>query len=119
MSPDMKVYLTTINIEGAREWVKPGMSAKVEVLVSQLDDVVYVPLQAVNTVKGKSTCHVRQGRSTEEREVTVGEFNDEFIEIKEGLSAGELVMVRPPKTDAEEEPETPVAPAPPPPGAAN
>ncbi len=113
MSPDMKVYLTTINIEGSREWVKPGMSAKVEVLVNQLEDVVYVPLQAVNTVKGKSTCHVRRGRATEEREVTVGEFNDAFIQIKEGLKAGELVMVRPPRAngEVEAEPETPATPA--------
>ena len=113
MSPDMKVYLTTINIEGTREWVKPGMSAKVEVLVNQLDDVVYVPLQAINTVKGKSTCHVVRGRSTEEREITTGEFNDEFIEIKEGLKAGELVMVRPPRADVEKEaePETATPPA--------
>jgi len=112
MSPDMKVYLTTVNIDGTYEWVKPGMSAKVEILVSQLEDAVYIPLQAVNTVKGKAFCHVVKGGSTVERAIVTGEFNDEFIEVKEGLQAGELVMVRPPKTAAEEEPETEAAPAP-------
>ena len=33
MNPDLKVYLTTITIEGSRDWVKPVMSAKVEVFV--------------------------------------------------------------------------------------
>ncbi|MEO7300083.1 MAG: HlyD family efflux transporter periplasmic adaptor subunit, partial [Verrucomicrobiota bacterium] len=29
MNADLKVYVTTISIDGSREWVKPGMSAKV------------------------------------------------------------------------------------------
>jgi multidrug resistance efflux pump len=113
MSPDMKVYLTTVNIDGTYEWVKPGMSAKVEILVNQLEDAVYIPLQAVNTVKSKAFCHVVKGGSTVERAIVTGEFNDEFIEVKEGLQAGELVMVRPPKpaTEEETEAETPPAPA--------
>lgn len=116
MAPDMKVYLTTVTIEGTREWVKPGMSAKVEILVNQLEDAVYIPLQAVNTVKGRAYCHVVKGGKTEEREIVTGDFNDEFIEVKEGLQARELVLVRPPRGQAEEgagapEPE-PATPAP-------
>ena len=43
MNPDMKVYLTTITINGTNDWLKPGMSAKVEILANCLSDVVYVP----------------------------------------------------------------------------
>lgn len=111
MSPDMKVYLTTVNIEGTRDWVKPGMSAKVEILVNQLADAVYIPLQAVDTRKGKSYCHLVMGGTAEEREIVTGEFNDEFIEVKEGLKEGDLVMVRPPKAATEEAPEEQPAPA--------
>jgi HlyD family secretion protein len=116
MAPDMKVYLTTVAIEGTREWVKPGMSAKVEILVNRLEDAVYIPLQAVNTVKGRAYCHVVKGGMTEEREIVTGDFNDEFIEVKEGLQEKELVLVRPPRGQVGEntgEPETePATPAP-------
>jgi len=44
LNPDLKVYLTTITIDGTHDWVKPGMSAKVEILVDRLADVVYVPV---------------------------------------------------------------------------
>ncbi len=37
MNPDLKVYNTTIAINGTYDWVKPGMSAKVEILVNKLD----------------------------------------------------------------------------------
>ncbi len=111
MAPDMKVYLTTVTIEGTRDWVKPGMSAKVEILVNQLEDAVYIPLQAVNLVQGRSYCHVVKGGRAEEREIVTGDFNDEFIEVKAGLAERELVLVRPPRVQAEETTGEP-APAP-------
>lgn len=96
MNPDMKVYLTTVAIDGTHDWVKPGMSAKVEILVNRLDDVIYVPVQAVSPGDGKHLCYVARGSKPEPRVVEVGEFNDEFIEIKSGLAEGESVLLRSP-----------------------
>lgn len=96
MNPDMKVYLTTIAIDGTHDWVKPGMSAKVEILVNRLDDVVYVPVQAVSPGDGNHLCYVARGLKPEQRVVEVGQFNDEFIEIKNGLAEGERVLLRAP-----------------------
>lgn len=96
MNPDLKVYLTTIAVEGTYDWVKPGMSAKVEILVNKLADVVYVPVQAVYPDNGKQICFVAGAFRSDRREVQVGEFTDEFIEIRSGLRAGEKVLLRPP-----------------------
>jgi len=90
MNPENKVYLCTVSINDATDWLKPGMSTKVEVLVNKLADVVYVPIQAVTPIEGKHYCFVGSDR----REVEIGEFNDEFIEIKKGLAAGEQVALR-------------------------
>ncbi len=96
MNPDLKVYLTTITIDGTHEWVKPGMSAKAEILVNKLTECVYVPVQAVSADNGKQICYVEHGFKPERREIVAGEFNDEFIEIKNGLKEGERVLLRPP-----------------------
>ena len=104
MNPDMKVYLTTITINGTNDWLKPGMSAKVEILANCLSNVVYVPVQAVSPLEGKQVCYVANGRKPECRTVEVGEFNDEFIEIKNGLKEGERVLLRAVETpDARED----------------
>lgn len=104
MNPDMKVYVTTITVKGVHSWLKPGMGAKVEVLVKTLPDVVYVPIQAVQPVEGKHFCLVDTGVTQDRREVEAGEFNDEFIEIKKGIAAGEKVILRAPEsTDKEGE----------------
>jgi HlyD family secretion protein len=94
MSPDLKVYLTTIAIDGTHEWVKPGMSAKVEIMVNKLSDVVYIPVQAVSPDDGKQICYVAGAFKPERREIQVGEFTDEFIEVKSGLREGERVLLR-------------------------
>jgi len=93
MNPDLKVYLTTITVDG----VKPGMSAKVEILVDKIDNCVYVPVQAVSPDGDKQVCYIGRASNPERREVQIGEFNDEFIEIKNGLHEGELVLLRPPQ----------------------
>ena len=122
MNPDMKVYLTTISIENTQDWLKPGMSAKVEILVNQLADVVYVPIQAVSPSDGKQICYVAHSLKPERREVEVGEMNDEFIEVKSGLKEGEAVLLRAPegaergagekKPTEDQKPATPPPPAP-------
>jgi HlyD family secretion protein len=106
MNPDMKVYNTTITIDGSHDWVKPGMSTKVEIMITHLDDVVYVPVQSVVPGDGKQYCYVTDGFGHERREVETGEFSDSFIEIKKGLREGERVMLRPPEAiETEQAPE--------------
>ena len=96
MNPDLKVYNTTITINGTYDWVKPGMSAKVEILVNRLNDVVYIPVQAVLSDDGKQFCYVAGSFRPQRLEVEIGDFNDEFIQIKQGLKEGDRVLLRPP-----------------------
>jgi multidrug efflux pump subunit AcrA (membrane-fusion protein) len=96
LNPDMKVYRTTIKIDGEHDWIRPGMTTKVEILVNHLDDVVYVPIQAVNPLEDKKVCYIVDGSKPEQRDVEVGEFNEAFIEIKTGIQEGERVCLRTP-----------------------
>jgi hypothetical protein len=65
-------------------------------MVNRLQDVVHIPVQAVSLNEGKQVCYVASGLKPERREVEIGEFTDEFIEIKRGLKEGEVVLLRPP-----------------------
>ncbi|MDT8428871.1 MAG: efflux RND transporter periplasmic adaptor subunit [Pseudomonadales bacterium] len=97
MNPDMKVYPTLVRINGVQDWLRPGMSAEVEIMVDQLDDVVYVPLQAVTYRDDRQVVYVIEGGRGVPREVEVGTFSEQFIEIRSGLRAGEKVMLLPPR----------------------
>ncbi|MBX7257164.1 MAG: HlyD family efflux transporter periplasmic adaptor subunit [Candidatus Hydrogenedentes bacterium] len=99
MNPDIKLYPCTVSIQGTFEWLKPSMTAQVEIMVKQLPDVIYVPIQAVFPEEGKRVCHVVDTfGGTQSRVVETGEMNKDFIEIKSGLKEGERVMLRAPQT---------------------
>lgn len=97
MNPDLKVYPTTITIDGVHEWLRPGMSSEIEILVQRLEDVVYVPVQAVTYFDDKRVVYVGNGSRPERREIEVGRFSESFIEVVSGLREGEEVLLLPPQ----------------------
>jgi len=96
LSPDMKVYKTQVSIEGSHNYLKPGMSTKVDILVEQLKDVLIVPIQVVARRDGKKVCYCLTSQGPEPREVQTGAFNDTFVQIIEGLEVGDEVLLNPP-----------------------
>ena len=96
LSPDLKVYKTEVEIDGTYDFLKPGMSAKVEILVEQLESVLIVPVQVVANRGGKKVCYVVASKP-KEREVQTGSFSDTFVQIIKGLEPGEKVLLSPPK----------------------
>ena len=101
MNPELKVYITSTKITGTREWLKPGMSAKIEILADQLNQVLFCPIQAVSFVKNEHVVNLVKGSSSEQRVVEIGQFNDEFIHIKNGLKEGDVVALRAPEVPKE------------------
>ncbi len=96
-TPNLKVYPCIIHINGYHPWMKPGMNAKVEIIVDQLADVIYVPVQSVEVDQDHHFCYISNAGGLERREINTGLFNDEFIEVKRGLSGGEAVALALPK----------------------
>lgn len=96
-TPNLKVYPAVVHIDGAYEWLKPGMNAKIEIIVNQLDDILYVPVQSIEVENDHHFTYVNTGRRMERREVKTGSFNNDFIEIKSGLALGEKVALALPK----------------------
>ncbi len=97
MNPDLKVYPTTIQIDGSHDWLRPGMSAEVEILVDSLENVIYVPVQAVTYYNDKRVVYLPNGSNPRQREVEVGTFSDSYIEIVSGLNEGDEVLLLAPQ----------------------
>jgi HlyD family secretion protein len=94
---DLKVYTTDVGIEGTYDFLKTGMTGKVEIIIEELRDVISVPIQTVINIEGKKYCYVVKSADSERREVQTGVFNTDFVEIKSGLSEGEKVLLNPPR----------------------
>jgi RND family efflux transporter MFP subunit len=97
LDPGVKVYTTHVMIEGSHDILKPGMSAKVEILVERLNDVKIVPVHVVANRAGRKICYVATDSGPRERQVQTGAFNNTFVEIVSGLQVGEKVLLSPPR----------------------
>jgi len=95
-NPNLKVYNTDIYITDPLPNVKPGVSAKGEIIVTNISDTLSVPIQAVTTFKGKQVAYVVSGTTSEPRPIETGLFNTKFLEITKGLKQGDRVLLSPP-----------------------
>jgi len=102
LNPDLKVYSTDVSIDGTHDFIKTGMTAKVEIIIEELKDVISVPIQTVVNRQGKKVCYVVEGKEPKLCEVETGLFNDNFVEIKSGLVEGEKVLLNPPRVGESE-----------------
>lgn len=91
----VKEYETLVRLTDVPEdaGLKPGMTAEVKILVNRLSDVLVVPVQAVAEHSGSHVIFVINDDKLERRSVVVGENNDQFIQITDGLTSGDRVAL--------------------------
>jgi HlyD family secretion protein len=96
MNPNVRLYRTRIAIETPHPGMRPGMSCSAEILVEELPDTLYVPVQAVFRDRETTFCFVQVGGVAQRRDVEVGRYNDLWVQILGGVSEGETVLLSAP-----------------------
>lgn len=98
LNPDLKVYLTEVVINGHNDQsLKPGLTAKVEIIAEELKGVLTVPVQAVFVHEGRTVCYVQRGGVIEARPVLPGSSDNRYVQILAGLQENETALLREPK----------------------
>ncbi len=91
-----KEYVTEVSVDDLPKdaGLRPGMTAEVKILVRTIEDALTVPVQAVTELDGKHVAYVATSAGLiERREVTVGESNEQLIQVLSGLTAGDRVAL--------------------------
>ncbi len=92
-------FTVTVELTNADEAVRPGMTAAVNVVIDQLQDVLLVPNRAVRVVDGKRVLYVLRDGMLTTVPVTLGASSDTMSELVEGdLQAGDAIVLNPPQT---------------------
>ena len=92
INPDTRINLIRVSIPNTGNQLKPGMPAYV-VLKSRQYKTLTLPADAVIRDSKGATVWVRTGKNSFKiKMVQVGLENDDRIEIKSGLSAGDIVV---------------------------
>jgi RND family efflux transporter MFP subunit len=92
----LKVYEVLIRMKQKSEKLKPGMTTGNKMIIKEIPDVIFVPIESIFEKNGKKFVYVKNGRSFEQREIEVGEKGEDFIIIRNGLRVGEEVALSDP-----------------------
>lgn len=82
-------YPVTISLEG-NDKIKMGMNCSAEIIIQSKENVLTVPVEAVNSRKGEYYVSLSDGS---EQKVEVGLYDDTNIEIVSGLTEGDEVYL--------------------------
>ncbi len=88
-------YDTIITLPTGKEGLKPGMSAEVEIVIAEHHDVLQIPVSAVLETSQEVLCWVKTSSGDQRRPIQIGDSNDVFVVVQEGLDEGEEVILNP------------------------
>ena len=87
-------YDVLIDIPNRSNLIKPGMTAKVNIMVEKREDIILVPINSILTEdSGKYVFTVENNRAVK-RFVDTGISNNDMVEITKGLETGHLIVVK-------------------------
>ncbi len=90
-------FEVTVLLTDADSRVRPGMTAAVNLVVNQLEDVLLVPNRAVRVLEGERVVYTLNEGVLEPRMVVLGASSDLYSEVVDGeLKAGDPVVLNPP-----------------------
>lgn len=93
LNPDLKEYETEITLDQTDAPLKPGVTARADIIVRQLEDVLAVPVQSVFSKAGHHFVF-RKGRGGPEPvEIEPGHSSDEYVAVLSGLAEGDSILL--------------------------
>lgn len=90
-------FTVTVELTDADSSVKPGMTAGVNIVVEELQDVLLVPNRAVRLVDGERVVYVLENDQPVRKEVRLGSSSDTQSIVASGdVAEGDLIILNPP-----------------------
>lgn len=99
---DLKVFDVEVTVEGTDLRLKPGMTAQCKIVTDTVNEVLYIPQEAVFAKEDTTVVFVKDGIGFDRRPVLLGSRNSDFVVIREGLEAGDVVALRDPTLPLED-----------------
>jgi len=89
------VFEVLIRIDGTDLNLRPSMTTNNKILINSYDDVTFIPLECVHT--GPDSVPVVYTKNGLRQPVRLGEANDKYVIIQEGLEEGTTIYIEIPE----------------------
>ena len=92
-SASPKVYNSRITLDRQDPQLVNGMSVQIEVISRVIKNTLFIPVEAVFERQSSFYVYRRVGGVPKETPVAIGESNDNFVQITDGLEEGDVVYL--------------------------
>ena len=90
-------FTVTVELTDADALVKPGMTAGVNIVVQEMQDVLLVPNRAVRLVDGERVVYILENGQPVKKEIRLGSSSDSQSIVASGdITEGDLIILNPP-----------------------
>jgi RND family efflux transporter MFP subunit len=83
-----------VRVDNADRVLRPGMFVEVAVVIERREEVTVVPRGAIAEREGRSWVFVLNGQKVDRHAVVLGLGDDETVEVREGVTPGQRIVVR-------------------------
>lgn len=92
----IKVFPVEVLIEGSSPVFLPGMTVSCRIIVDKVEDVLYIPLEALFTEGNEHYVFVKSGSTYDRKEIITSQKNNDYVIVREGLEKGQLIALADP-----------------------
>jgi HlyD family secretion protein len=93
---DIKEFSVEISIDTGKG-LKPGYSCRADILAQHLENIIYIPIQAVFKDKDGTFVYKQKGNKHKRINVKTGQSSLTMVEILDGLKKGDSVLLSKPE----------------------
>ena len=105
-STKIKVFPVEIYLNETHENLLPGLTVSCRIIVDKLENVLYVPIEALRTEVGRNFVYKKTVGGYDKIEVETGRSNSDYTIITEGLDEGDEIALIDPFYEAKSGEET-------------
>ena len=103
-SSKIKVFPVEILLNETDKNLLPGLTVSCRIILDEIEDVLYIPLDALQIEGDKNYVYKKRGNGFDKIEVETDKNNTDFIVITDGLKEGdEIALINPYAVETEEE----------------
>lgn len=95
----IKVFPVEVLIDRASSVFLPGMTVSCRIIVDKIEEVMYIPLEALFNEDNEYFVYVKSGSSYDKRQVVINQKNNDYIVVEKGLEEGILIAMTNPFSD--------------------
>ncbi|MBG0861191.1 MAG: HlyD family efflux transporter periplasmic adaptor subunit, partial [Bacteroidales bacterium] len=98
----IKIFPVLIRIDGQSKTLLPGLTVSCKIIVSEIHDVLFIPLESLFNEQGIDYVYVKSGSGFKRRDIKTGAVNNDYAIVTEGIIENDIIALSNPFIKKEE-----------------